>query len=320
MDLRIISVFTIFMTSIIGSLGTYFVSQKHMFTNSFWKSLVNLFSAGVIASLALVHITNEVIIELNEYIDFPIGACCVLFGLLAMSIFDNMSHSWKNKQISQEIDIETPLNEIIETGECSHTCIQHCCHDDRNTEHEHTCITNLNSKTLVNVVIETEKTQQVSVYLFEFACVFHSFLIGLSLGVTNGNQSVKTLMIALCFHQCLEGISLGIVVAESKLMFWKSVLITLGYSITTPSAIIIGYILDTYSKVSADDNKVKTIATFSFQGVASGMLLYIALFQLIAEEFSKESIQKTKSVWSKIPMYISLLLGASSMCVMALWI
>ena len=321
MDLRILSVFTIFVSSIIGSLGSHVVSQKHILKNTLWKSIINLFSAGVISSLALVHITNEVIIELNEYIDFPIGACCILLGLLSMSIFDNMSHSWNNKDTSNKIDIETPLNNIIETGECSHTCIQHCHHDDENTnEHEHTCITNLNSKTLMNVVIETEKNKQVSVYLFEFACVFHSFIIGLSLGFTDDNQSVKTLMIALCFHQFLEGISLGIVVGESKMKILNSLIITLGYSITTPIAIIFGYILDSYSKVSADDNKVKVIATSSFQGVAGGMLLYIALFQLIAEEFSKESIQKTNSIRYKITMYISLLLGASSMCVMALWI
>jgi zinc transporter 1/2/3 len=320
MDLRILSVFTIFVSSIIGSLGSYCISKKQLTTETLWKSLINLFSAGVILSLALVHITNEVIIELNEYIDFPIGACCVLFGLLSMSIFDNMSHSWNNKESSQHTDIETPLNEIIETGNCDHSCIQHCHQDENNNEHDHTCITNLNSKTFVNAVIETDKNKQVSVYLFEFACVFHSFIIGLSLGVTDDNQSVKTLMIALCFHQFLEGISLGIVVGESKMKFFKSFLITLGYSITTPIAIIIGYVLDSYSKVSADDDKIKVIATSSFQGVAGGMLLYIALFQLIAEEFSKESFQKKKSILSKISLYGSLLLGASSMCVMALWI
>lgn len=321
MDLRIISVFTIFVSSIIGSLGSYVISQKHIFTDTLWKSLINLFSAGVISSLAIVHITNEVIIELNKYIEFPIGACCVLFGLLSMSIFDNMSHSWNNKDTSNNhLDIETPLNEIIENGSCGHSCIQHCHQDEKNAEHDHTCITNLNSKTLVNVVIETEKNKQVSVYLFEFACIFHSFIIGLSLGVIDDNQSVKTLMIALCFHQFLEGISLGIVVGESKMKFLKSLIITLGYSITTPLAIMFGYILDIYSKVSADDNKVKIIATSSFQGVAGGILLYIALFQLIAEEFSKESVQKTKSIRYKITMYVSLLLGASTMCVMVLWI
>lgn len=320
MDLRILSVFTIFVSSIIGSLGSYVISQREVNTETLWKSLINLFSAGVISSLALVHITNEVIVELNEYIEFPIGACCVLFGLLSMSIFDNMSYSWNRKETTDQNDIETPLNEIIENGNCDHSCIQHCHPGERTVEHDHNCMTNLNSKTLGNVVIDTYSNQQVSVYLFEFACVFHSFIIGLSLGVTDDNQSVKTLMIALCFHQFLEGISLGIVVGESKMKFFKSLLVTVGYSITTPLAIAIGYILDTYSKVSTDDDKVKTIATSSFQGVAGGMLLYIALFQLIAEEFSKERFQKTNSVWCRISLYGSLLLGASSMCVMALWI
>lgn len=320
MDLRILSVFTIFVSSIIGSLGSYIVSQKQLCTDTLWKSLLNLFSAGVISSLALVHITNEVILELNEYVEFPIGACCILFGLLAMSIFDNMSHSWNNKEYKDPIDIETPLNEIIETGYCDRSCIQHCHKEGKTIEHDHTCITNLNSKTLGNVVIEVDKNKKVSVYLFEFACVFHSFIIGLSLGVTDDKQSIKTLMIALCFHQFLEGISLGIVVAESKMKFLKSLFITTGYSITTPIAIVIGYILDKYSKISTENDRIKIISTSSFQGVAGGMLLYIALFQLVAEEFSKERLQKHTSILSKISLYGSLLMGASSMCVMALWI
>lgn len=318
MELRILSVVTIFISSLLGSLGSYGVSQKQVINDVFLKSLINLFSAGVILSLSLVHITNEVIVELIEYVDFPVGACCVLSGLLTMMIFDNMSHSWVID--ADNTDIETPLNDIIETGHCDSSCIQHCHQEDNNRSHEHTCITNLNTKTLGSVVIETDNKKQVSVYLFEFACVFHSFIIGLSLGMTNNHQSIKTLTIALCFHQFLEGISLGVVVGESKMRTVKSLIITFGYSITTPFAIVIGYILDTYYMISADDNKNKIIATSSFQGFAGGMLLYIALFQLIAEEFSQESLQKNKSVLSKICLYISLLVGASSMCIMALWI
>ncbi len=316
MELRIVSILSIFISSIIGSSGVYIISKKQTFNDAFLKSLINLFSAGVILSLSLVHITNEVIIELSEYIDFPLGACCVLFGLLSMLVFDNMSHSWIMSRNNN--DIETPLNDIIETGNCDNSCIQHCHNDENN--HEHICITNLNSKTLGNVVVELNKKKQITVYLFEFACVFHSFIIGLSLGMTNNLASIKTLTIALCFHQFLEGISLGIVIAESNLRTFKSLLITIVYSITTPLAIIIGYVLDTYYMISADDNKVKVIATSAFQGFAGGMLLYIALFQLIAEEFSKESLQKNKNILSKLCLYVSLLFGASSMCVMALWI
>jgi solute carrier family 39 (zinc transporter), member 1/2/3 len=315
MELRIISIFAIFTSSIIGSVGSYILSHSQTFKDTVLKSMINLFSAGVILSLSLVHITNEVIIELNKYFDFPIGSCCILFGLLSMSIFDNMSHSWNINKIDN--DIETPLNDMIENGCCDNSCVQHCHLDE---QHDHTCITNLNSKTLGNVVVELNKKKQVSVYLFEFACVFHSFLIGLSLGVTNNDPSTKTLTIALCFHQFLEGVSLGIVVGESNMKLVKSIFITLGYSITTPLAIMIGYVLDTYNTISTDNNKIKTIATCSFQGFAGGMLLYIALFQLIAEEFSKESLQKNKSIMCKLSLYISLLLGATSMCIMGVWI
>lgn len=94
MELRVLSILSIFISSIIGSIGFYVISKNQKFNDTFLKSLINLFSAGVILSLSLVHITNEVIIELHEYINFPLGACCVLIGLLSMLVFDNMSHSW----------------------------------------------------------------------------------------------------------------------------------------------------------------------------------------------------------------------------------
>jgi zinc transporter 1/2/3 len=314
MDTRLVSVFTIFISSLIGSFGCYVVSKNDKLQTPIYKSLINLFSAGVITSLAIVHISNEVILELNEYIEFPLGACCVLFGLLSMCIFDNMSHSWNNdnnQNTNVSDDIEAPLNDT----ECMN-CEKHC-----HKEHEHNCIANLNTKTLANVVVDTNKSNKhITVYMFEFACVFHSFIIGLSLGLTDNDKSAKTLMIALCFHQFLEGISLGIMVSESSMKILKSIIITFGYSITTPIAIITGYLLDKHYNVSTNNEKLKVVVTSCFQGFAGGMLLYIGLFQLIAEEFSKETIQKSTYMYKKTIMYISLLLGASSMCIMGMWI
>jgi hypothetical protein len=50
---------------------------------------------------------------------------------------------------------------------------------------------------------------------------------------------------------------------------------------------------------------------------AGGMLLYIGMFQLIAEEFSREDmIVRTKL---RLGMYAALCLGAASMCVLGIW-
>jgi hypothetical protein len=47
------------------------------------------------------------------------------------------------------------------------------------------------------------------------------------------------------------------------------------------------------------------------------MLLYIGMFQLIAEEFSREDmIVRTKL---RLGMYAALCLGAASMCILGIW-
>lgn len=53
-------------------------------------------------------------------------------------------------------------------------------------------------------------------------CIFHSFIIGLALGVnqTDGGE-VRALLIALAFHQWLEGISLASVVSIADFSLWK---------------------------------------------------------------------------------------------------
>jgi zinc transporter 1/2/3 len=326
MDIHIVAVAVVFASSVLGSYGSILLSTLDGFHASTLKSVINMFSAGVIASLAIVHISSEVIIELNAYIVFPLGACCILFGILSMSIFEHVSHSWVSSKTFSQGDVEIPLcdNVSIDCANCHQHCNQAPTEHDEITvmDHTHTCVVNLGSKSL-SCVATTEKSTKrkvIVLYLFEFACVFHSFIIGLSLGLIDDIKSAKTMMIALCFHQFLEGVSLGFVVKEANISIIRSIVFVASFSVTTPIGITLGTWMNKLFSPMSKDERIKVIATSCFQGVAGGMLLYIALFQLIAEEFSKEELHKSGNVVKKIALYVSLLLGGTSMCILALWI
>jgi len=133
-------------------------------------------------------------------------------------------------------------------------------------------------------------------------------------------------MVALLFHQMVEGLSLGSMILSSNAEKVKSCIFIASYSLMTPLGISIGLIIDKTS-VSHDDgdldqdmNKNWVITRGCFLGISAGMLIYISLIQIIMEELSKEKLHVKSAILQKTYMYISMLIGASVMCVIALWL
>jgi len=312
MEIRILSAVGVFVSSLFGCLGTFWLSRKQANQYQLLKSIIAMFSAGMMMSLAFVHITSETIIELSKYSSFPVGATCVLAGLVSIAIVDGLSHSLK-PSVEPEEDLEKALHSTSDCAQCVHHCNQE---DEDGVGHSHTCISTLNTRTLASVATQNHPTHTksvISLYLFEVACVLHSFIIGLSLGfASHRSKSIKPLSIALCCHQFLEGISLGSLSGDVKSVSRvKAGIIALVYSATAPAGILVGLFLD--GSIHFEN---EAIITSCFQGFAGGMLLYIAMFQILAEEVSKKEL----SVGRKLMLYAALVFGASSMCVLALYL
>jgi solute carrier family 39 (zinc transporter), member 1/2/3 len=314
LDLHYIAVVTVFLCGLFGTFGAYNYGHH---SKVLMTSVIKMFSAGVILSLALVHISNEVVTELKKVVEYPLGGVSILFGIILMSIIEHISHSWNKNDDTHHsndltiVDIEAPF--YIDTC-CEHT---ECNMNEATDEHKHSCITNLNSKSFASVATDKIMKKRFMLYVFEFACVFHSFIIGVGLGVTTNKSTLITLMVALSVHQFLEGVSLGFVVSDAKLSTIKSLIFVVSYSVTTPIGICIGTTLHhIYSNIS----KTQIIAQGSLQGISAGMLIYIALIQIIAEEFSKVELHGNVKLQQKLCMYSALVMGAICMCIMALWL
>lgn len=294
------------MCSLAGFVGAYAISKQECYQYSQLRSIIAMFSAGMMLSLGFVHITSEVILDLNEHVKFPLGACMVLAGLIIMIIFEHSSQPCKEShKYNVDNEVSVSLNECrhcrdVEVAQSTHTI----------GEHSYPCITTLHPRK------ETYKSI-LSFWMLEIACVFHSIFIGLSLGmipISSMSNTYTSLTIALCLHQVLEGVSVGNLSNELHISNIKVVLSAFVYSIAAPLGIIIGMCIDK----NLVANKTSTIIVLSFQGFAAGMLLYVALFQLIAEELRKKNTH-TK-VNQKMSLYIALLCGVSSMSIIALWL
>lgn len=98
MDPHYIAACIVFAAGLVGCLPV------PLYTNAstLAASLIKMFSAGVICSLAFVHMMPEVVQEL------PYGGICILAGVLGMAILENLSHSmqWIHCNAHESLDVE----------------------------------------------------------------------------------------------------------------------------------------------------------------------------------------------------------------------
>ncbi|PKI47149.1 hypothetical protein CRG98_032463 [Punica granatum] len=111
-----------------------------------------------------------------------------------------------------------------------------------------------------------------------------------------------------------EGMGLGgcILQAEYKLM--KKLVMVFFFSVTTPLGIAIGMGL---SNTYRENSPTALITVGLLNASSSGLLIYMALVDLLAADFMGVKLQT--SVKLQIKSYAAVLLGAGGMSVMAKW-
>ena len=151
-------------------------------------------------------------------------------------------------------------------------------------------------------------------YVLEGAIAVHSIIMGISLGsMTDDNvSSIKILMIAYGVHQLLEGVSLGCAISATDLSFNKMAGLILFFACTLPTGIIIGILISN----STDSSLGELITGFS-NGIAAGILIYVSMIEMLAEEFSNVNVKNNYTLKAKMILCISV--GLVSMAVLAIW-
>ncbi|KAF3510315.1 hypothetical protein F2Q69_00009138 [Brassica cretica] len=141
--------------------------------------------------------------------------------------------------------------------------------------------------------------------VLELRIIVHSVVIGLSLGATSDICTIKGLIAALCFHQiCFQ--------AEYTNM--KKFLMAFFFAITTPFGIALGIALST---VYRDNSPSALITVGLLDACSAGLLIYMALVDLLSAEFMGRKLQG--SVKMQIKCFIAALLGCGGMSVIAKW-
>ncbi|XP_051133650.1 probable zinc transporter 10 [Andrographis paniculata] len=155
---------------------------------------------------------------------------------------------------------------------------------------------------------------RVIAMVLELGIIVHSVVIGLSLGASNNTCSIKGLVAALCFHQMFEGMGLGGCILQAEYGLAKKAAMAFFFAVTTPFGIALGMALSSTYK----ENSPRALITVGLLNASSaGLLIYMALVDLLASDFMGTKLQA--SVRLQLKSYAAVLLGAGGMSLMAKW-
>ncbi|KAI8620087.1 Zinc/iron permease [Chytriomyces sp. MP71] len=307
--------FIVLAASGLGIFGTFLLGKVQSLTLANILQLCKMFGIGVIAGTAWIHLLPDAFSQFGSpcldarfqsYGPSFVG----VFGLMAAFTVQLIEMGIMGSTPSA--DKSTPVASPVKLDHESHASHDHHVH------HE----TGLHTTDVAGRdVCETDphshgrSEKETAVMLLEAGILFHSLIIGITLGVT-ADDGFKTLLVAVCFHQLFEGMALGVLIGNLQLRDWTKTLLCLLYPLTTPIGIAIGIgVHDSYNANSG----TLVLTQGIFNSLSAGILFYNTYTELMSEEIShNHSFRKFQPIF-KAACFLALYCGAAAMAVVAVW-
>ncbi|PKA50588.1 Zinc transporter 5 [Apostasia shenzhenica] len=150
--------------------------------------------------------------------------------------------------------------------------------------------------------------------VLEVGIVVHSVIIGISLGASDNPSTIRPLVAAISFHQLFEGMGLGGCIIQANFELKSMITMILFFSLTTPVGVAVGIGIST---VYNESSPKALIVEGILNSGAAGILIYMALVDLLATDFMNPKVQKNGRL--QIGINVSLLAGAGLMSLIAKW-
>ncbi|KAF5477234.1 hypothetical protein F2P56_003896 [Juglans regia] len=274
--------------------------------------MIKAFAAGVILATGFIHILPDAFESLtspclneNPWGNFPFAGFVAMMSAIATLIIDSSAtgfykrlHFNKSKQV---------INGDEEMGDehAGHIHVHtHATHGHAHGSANHSEETNLAELIRLRVISQ----------VLELGIVAHSVIIGISLGASGNPETIKPLIAALSFHQFFEGMGLGGCISQAQFKTRSAAIMATFFSLTTPVGIAIGTGI---SSVYKENSPTALIVQGIFEAASAGILVYMALVDLLAADFMNPRLQNNLRI--QLGANLSLLLGAGCMSVLAKW-
>ncbi|XP_020209130.1 zinc transporter 8 [Cajanus cajan] len=272
---------------------------------------VKAFAAGVILATGFIHVLPDAFENLTSpclkehpWSDFPFTgfvAMCTAMGTLMVETYATAYFQKQNFKGTRVVEEATDVEK--EHGHEGNVHLH--THATHGHAHGHVSSHDHSSELLRHRVISQ---------VLELGIIVHSVIIGISLGASESPKTIRPLVAALTFHQFFEGMGLGSCISQANFKKLSVTIMGLFFALTTPVGIGIGIgITNVYDESSPTALIVEGI----FNAASSGILIYMALVDLLAADFMNPRMQKSGSL--RLGANISLLFGAGCMSLLAKW-
>ncbi|KAM3390520.1 hypothetical protein ACQJBY_012239 [Aegilops geniculata] len=300
--------------------------------------LVKAFAAGVILATGFIHIlpdafenlTSDCLPSDGPWKDFPFAGLGAMVGAIGTLVVDTVATGYftrahLNKDGAHGHGAISSSAAVVDEEKQAAAAASEEARRQDGGEHEvhvHTHATHGHahgSAALVAAVggAEDEKDtirHRVISQVLELGIVVHSVIIGISLGASQDPETIKPLVVALSFHQMFEGIGLGGCIVQAKFKARSIVTMILFFCLTTPVGIAVGYGI---SRVYNENSPTALVVEGGLNSVAAGILVYMALVDLLAEDFMNPKVQSRGKL--QLGINVSMLVGAGLMSMLAKW-
>uniref|UniRef100_A0A0E0Q5W8 Zinc transporter n=1 Tax=Oryza rufipogon TaxID=4529 RepID=A0A0E0Q5W8_ORYRU len=299
--------------------------------------LVKAFAAGVILATGFIHILPDAFDNLTDdclpaggpWKEFPFAGFGAMVGAIGTLVVDTLATGYFTRAQSKKDAAAAVADE--EKQSAAATTQQHNHHyvvgdggggeEHEGQVHVHTHATHGHahgSSALVAAVGEDDKEttlrHRVISQVLELGIVVHSVIIGISLGASQNPETIKPLVVALSFHQMFEGMGLGGCIVQAKFKVRSIVTMVLFFCLTTPVGIAVGVGI---SSVYNESSPTALVVEGILNSVAAGILIYMALVDLLAEDFMNPRVQSKGKL--QLGINLAMLAGAGLMSMLAKW-
>jgi zinc transporter 1/2/3 len=152
-----------------------------------------------------------------------------------------------------------------------------------------------------------EKAKGTSAYTLLLILSIHSFVAGAALGVESGAISSLALLLAILAHKGSAAFALAVALVRANLPRPKTWSMLVCFSVSTPMGVLAGIL----GGLALDQGSAKVFEMI-FDALAAGTFFYIALSDVLADEF----INAPK----RGPAFLLTALGLGIMALVALWL
>lgn len=273
--------------------------------------MIKAFAAGVILATGFIHILPDAFESLNSpclkekpWGDFPLAGLVAMLSSIATLMVDSFASSYYQKRHFNPSK-QVPADEEIGDDHVGHIHV----HTHATHGHAHGSATSSQDSISPELI-----RQRIISQVLELGIVVHSVIIGISLGTAQSIDTIKPLLVALSFHQFFEGMGLGGCISQAKFESRSTAIMATFFSLTTPIGIAIGMGV---SSVYKDNSPTSLIVEGVFNSASAGILIYMALVDLLAADFMSPRMQNNFKI--QIGANISLLLGSGCMSLLAKW-